>query len=52
MKKVGVTPENVREKALQFDANKDGKIQVEEFVTFVQWLVAHQVAEYFANAGK
>jgi len=47
-----LNPNSVKEMMLNFDENKNGKIEKGEFVNFVKYVIASKVAEYFATAGK
>merc|ERR1719482_637540 len=47
-----LSPANVKALMMNFDANKNGKIERDEFVNFVTWCIAKEIADYFATAGK
>jgi len=47
-----LNPSNVKEMMLNFDENKNGKIEKAEFVNFVKYAIASKVNEYFETAGK
>ena len=46
-----MTQENVKELMMHFDENKNGKIEKGEFVKFITWCIAKEIADYFAKAG-
>jgi len=47
-----LNPTNVKEMMMNFDENKNGKIEKAEFVNFVKYAIASKVNEYFETAGK
>ena len=47
-KHLNITADNAKDVLLKFDANKNGKIEREEFYTFVKWVIAKEARDYFA----